>query len=500
MTLLSAPTHAPTDAPADAQAGPQSGPQSGARPRAWSVFRLGLRELLRRPSALAALTVLLVCVPLGKQDVTAAVHVTPADVASLGLVALCVWRSAVALRSGAGSLLPVPTAVLFSLVLVAVAVASIASQDPAQSLSGFVRLTQVFVLVPVAVLLSLRDRRDLGLLLGALVGAALIEGAIGVEQYLTRTGASYEGGTVRAVGTFGAQDVMAMSTVVSYGLLAALGLALEARAAGRRRAARCLGLVSAALVLPLALSFSRGSWIATGCAVTVALVLTDVRLALRGALFTAAAAVVLVGGLGVGGAGVTARLDSIASVAGAPDHSVSDRYDLWATAASIWRDHPATGVGPKEFPQFRDAHAPLRLSSGSDTAGAGAGFAREPLLSPHNMYLLILSEEGLVGLTAFAALFLALLLGTVRQTRGRSHHRSSGRPHAAFGAGLGAALLGLLVWQLVDFLYADIGGTTTVLVSVVLGLAAHGAPGPSPITPGPRPGPVRSKPPEGVAP
>jgi O-antigen ligase len=210
-------------------------------------------------------------------------------------------------------------------------------------------------------------------------------------------------------------------------------------------------------------SFSRGSWIATGCAVAVAMLLTDVRLALRGALFTAAAAVVLVGGLGVGGAGVTARLDSITRVAGAPDHSVSDRYDLWTTAGRIWRDHPVTGVGPKEFPQYRDAHAPLRLSSGSDTAGAGAGFAREPLLSPHNMYLLVLSEQGLVGLTAFAVLFLSLLLGTARLAwAGRG------------GAGPGAALVALLTWQLVDFLYADIGGTTTVLVSVVLGLAAFG--------------------------
>jgi hypothetical protein len=33
-------------------------------------------------------------------------------------------------------------------------------------------------------------------------------------------------------------------------------------------------------------------------------------------------------------------------------------------------------------------------------------------------------------------------------------------------------VVGLLVWQMVDFLYADIGGTTTVLISVVLGLCA----------------------------
>ncbi|MHA6763523.1 O-antigen ligase family protein [Streptacidiphilus sp. PAMC 29251] len=470
MTLLESPQATqsaqaaePTQAPLSAPPQPRAAASPARRPR-W----VALRALLRRPSGLAALVVLLVCVPPGNQDVSAAVHVTPADVASLGLVALCGWRAAADVARGRVGLLPGRAALLFGGILVGVAAAAIASQDPSESLSGFIRITQVFVLVPIALMLSLRDRRDLGLVLGALLTAALFEGGFGVEQYLTGTGASYEGGNIRAVGTFGASDVMAMSAVCSYGLLAALGLALEARAAGRRRAALLYGLAAGALVLPLAVSFSRGSWIATGVAVTVALLLTDVRLALRGALYTTAAAVLLVGGFGLGGASVTARLSSITTVAGAPDHSVSDRYDLWTTAGRIWRDHPVTGVGPKEFPQFRDAHAPLRLSSGSDTAGAGAGFAREPLLSPHNMYLLVLSEQGLVGLTAFAALFLALLLGTGRLAL-RERHGPGRR------AGLGAALIGLLTWQLVDFLYADIGGTTTVLVSVVLGLAACGA-------------------------
>ena len=418
----------------------------------------------RFPAALAAATVLLVCLPTGgDRNVAAAVHVTPADVVSVGLVGVCGLRAVTALRRGEGGLLPARAALLFTGVLLAVAVATAASQDPHQSLSGFVRAVQVFVLVPLAVLLSLRGRRDLRLLLAALVGAALVEGSVGVEQYLTGTGASYDGGTIRAVGTFGAQDIMAMSAVVSYGMIAALGLALEARAGGRARRAAALGAVALLLTAPLALSFSRGSWIATGCAVATALLFTDVRLLLRGAVFGLAAAVVLVGGLGLGGASVVARLSSITQVTGAaPDHSVSDRYDLWSTAGAIWRQHPATGVGPKEFPQFRDAHAPVRLSSGSDTAGAGAGFSREPLLSPHNMYLLVLSEQGLIGLTAFGALVLGLLTGTVRHAR-----RSRG--------GLAAALLGLLVWQLVDFLYADIGGPATVLVSFVLGLAAFGA-------------------------
>ncbi|MEZ0064799.1 O-antigen ligase [Streptacidiphilus sp. MAP12-20] len=427
-----------------------------------------------RPAHLAALTVLLVCVPLGNKDVTASVHVTPADVGSLVLVAvtlpLALLRRTRSPRPGTAGTVFVNTALslhmalLFAGVLVAVGVATAASMDPHQSISGFVRFVQIFVVVPSAVLYAVRDRRDLRMVLGAFASAALLEGAVGVEQYVTGTGASFAGGSQRAVGTFGAQDVMAMSVVVSFGLLASLGLTLEARREQRTVAMRWWALATSALAAPLALSFSRGSWIATAVAGTVVMLLTDARLLLRTGVALAAVGVVVLGGLtaaGVVGAGgaaggagsegsVTARLTSIGSVTGAADHSVTDRYDLWTTAGRIWREHPLTGVGPKEFPVYRDAHAPLRLSSGSDTGGAGAGFSREPLLSPHNMYMLVLSEQGLLGLTAFAT----LLLGT------------------ALGAWRTPAVVGLLVWQMVDFLYADIGGTTTVLISVVLGLCA----------------------------
>jgi hypothetical protein len=424
------------------------------------------------PAQLVALTVLLVCVPLGDQDVTASVHVTPADVGSLVLVAVTL---PFALRRRT-RFLTRSTALLLGGVLLAVGIATAASRDPHESLSGFVRFAQIFVIVPAAVLYAVRDRRDLRLALTAFAVAALIEGAVGVEQYLTGTGASFAGGDSRAVGTFGAQDVMAMSVVVSFGLLACLGLSLEARRERRRRAAAWWALAAGALIVPLALSFSRGSWIATAVAVTMMLALADIRLLLRVGIVLAAAGVVLLGGLtaagvignGNGGEGsVAARLSSIGSVTGEADQSVTDRYDLWTTAGRIWREHPLTGVGPKEFPAFRDAHAPLRLSSGSDTAGAGAGFSREPLLSPHNMYMLVISEQGLLGIAAFGA----LMLGT------------------ALGAWRTPVVVGLLVWQLVDFLYADIGGTTTVLVSVVLGLCASApARGGPLVIPGPRTG------------
>ncbi|MGW2251244.1 O-antigen ligase family protein [Kitasatospora sp. NPDC001660] len=420
-----------------------------------SAFRKALPALADRPNLLAAATVLLVCVPTGEKDVTAAVHITAADLASLALVALTARN----LLRGRLPAVGRATCVQFAGIVVAAAVATVGSIDPAGSVTGFVRLVQVFVLVPAAVLCSLRDRTDQRLILGSFVAAALIEGAVGANQYLTRTGASYTGRPIRAVGTFGALDIMAMSTVVSYGLLAALALALGERGSGgNARLRRAMSAAAAFLAFPLAVSFSRGSWIATGAAATVLLLRADARLFVRGVVLGAAAAVVLVGGLGPGASGVTERLRSIGSVEAAPDQSVSDRYDLWATATRIWQDHPVHGAGPKAFQQLRDSRAPLRLSSGSDTADSTIGFQREPLLSPHNMYFLVLSEQGLIGIVAYAALFLGLLLGCLRRSRGP-----------------GPAAPALLTWVLVDFLYADIGGTTTVLTSVVLGLAARAA-------------------------
>ncbi len=98
--------------------------------------------------------------------------------------------------------------------------------SPEAGLTGLGRYLQVFVLVPAAVVLLVRDRGDVRLLAWSMVGLAVWQGTVGVHQYATGTGASYQGEQVRAVGTFGPQDVMGMATVVSLGLVCAVGLAL----------------------------------------------------------------------------------------------------------------------------------------------------------------------------------------------------------------------------------------------------------------------------------
>jgi O-antigen ligase len=380
-----------------------------------------------------------------------------ADAVSGLVVAVCV---AVTLRRAERPLTRT-AAIILGMPVVGIAVAAAGSDSPSSALVGMVRYCQIFVLVPVSVLVLVRDRRDFRLLAWSFVGLALWQGSIGIQQYLTGTGASYMGEDIRAVGTFGPTDVMGMATVVSYGLVAAVGLALGARTAARRTPALLCAL---ALLLPLALSFSRGAWIATVVACGAQVLLAGVRRAVRLFAVTAAAAVVLVGGFGVGTQLLQERMSSITQVADAPDQSVTDRYTMWAAAVDMWSEHPATGVGLKEFPVHRDSHASLALSSGSDTAGAGAAFKRQPLLSPHNMYLLVLSEQGLTGLVALAGGWIALLLLALRRL-GRGART---RP----GPDCGLVACGLLGWQLVDFVYADIGGPSTVLTAVVIGLAA----------------------------
>ncbi|MEU0943947.1 O-antigen ligase family protein [Streptomyces canus] len=416
---------------------------------------LTLPHVRQWPPVLPVLAVVaLLALPLTPGDEGGA---GPADAVSALVVVYCAIRLVRDRRRP----LSRTAVVLLGLPVAGLALAATGAASPGAGISGMGRYLQVFVLVPAAVMLLIRDRNDFRLLAWAFVGLAVWQGAIGTHQYMTGTGASYQGQDIRAVGTFGASDVMGMATVVSFGLVCSVGLALG-RTSVRQRAvaAGC----AVALLLPLALSFSRGAWIATAVTCGAQLVLAGLRRALTVTAAVAATGVILVGGFGLGSAQLQERIDSVTRVTDAPDRSVTDRYTLWAAAAGMWREHPLTGVGLKGFPEHRDTHASLALSAGSDTEGAGADFRKQPLLSPHNMYLLVLAEQGLLGLLALAGCWLGLL---VCGLRGLSRAQRD-------GPGLDCALVacGLLIWQLTDFLYADIGGPSTVLTAVCFGLVA----------------------------
>jgi O-antigen ligase len=421
-----------------------------------------VRTVLARPAWLAALSVLLICVPISR-DLSASANISPGD---LGFAAL---GAAVVPAVLNGARLP-PSGLWLAMAaaVVGFGAATLTSMDLGTSVWGFVRYVEIFVVVPVALVLAVRDRRDLRLVCGALLTAAVIQGTIGTWQYLTRTGASFAGANVRAVGTFGAVDVMGLATVVGIGIVVALGLALVLRGGAQV----ALVALAALLVVPLLLSLSRGALVAT-IGATVAMLLTVApRVTLRVAPFAAAAVFVLAGTLAADAtAGVGPRVATIASSLTDPDRSVSDRYDLWATATGMWGDQPLTGVGLKMFPSYRDSYAPLHLSSGSDVEDPTSGYHRQALLSPHNLYLLVLSEQGLIGALGLGGFLFGLAMLTWRRTRREAG--ALGLPDGRHPDGrlISAVAVGALSWTLINSLFGDIGGQGTVLMSVSIGLA-----------------------------
>src|SRR4051812_20368818 len=117
-------------------------------PLAW--FLAGVDVAVRRPSVLVVGTVLLICVPSRISDVSASGHITAADLAAGVVVAVLAVRLLGGDRSTARrGWLP------FGAALAAFAVATVTASDVAASAIGFVRYSELFVLVPVAVAMSL---------------------------------------------------------------------------------------------------------------------------------------------------------------------------------------------------------------------------------------------------------------------------------------------------------------------------------------------------------
>lgn len=79
------------------------------------------------------------------------------------------------------------------------------------------------------------------------------------------------------------------------------------------------------------------------------------------------------------------------------------RYDLWKSGWQMWLDHPITGVGLGRFDDYLYAYWPVP----------------HPLrvLTPHNTYIQILAETGLVGFIFFS-LMIAI---TIKNFKSRTH-------------------------------------------------------------------------------
>lgn len=411
---------------------------------------------MARPSTWVAVTIVsLAVIPAQSADSAGG---TPSDLA-LGIAALL--AIGVVLRGRQLAVIRSVPAVGFLTIGVLGLVATAVAGNFPQNVVGGLRFVELFLLAPVAVMVALRTRTDAFVVLGSLVGLAFVEGSLGLVQYVTGTGAGIGAESVRAVGTFGAYNIGAVAHITALGFLPCLAVAVV-----QRGALRSWAVVGAAVLLVANLAaLSRGAWVAVAVAALVVVSRGRPRRLLATVAILGIAAAVVVPSVASTGSKIGQRAASLLSSGSAPDQSLIDREALWRAATQMALDHPLTGVGPRGFADHRDAYADFSLLGSSDISFGGS-FQQIALKSPHSMYLLVASEQGLIAAGVLLTVLLVVLArGLVRAARRRTDLSTT---VALMGAGL-------LSFELVSMVTGDLGGRESLLTGVALGLAGWAA-------------------------
>jgi O-antigen ligase len=224
-----------------------------------------------------------------------------------------------------------------------------------------------------------------------------------------------------------------------------LPLAVAYLLAGRMNVVVRILLGYAVLVMAagLAVTFSRGGWVAT----TVGL------LALLGILaghrnHRGRALLLLVVLLGGGTILVTnylsktvSYMERVGKSGSGPELNLNVRFDVWSAAERMWLDHLWWGVGPAHFDYRFPEYRPVSTQMRPDRA--------------HNDYLNLLADWGAAGgiiVLAGVAVFVAGLAKTWRHVRRSENDFGSGQSNRfAFFLGASVGLLALAVHSAVDF-------------------------------------------------
>ncbi|MBL29391.1 MAG: hypothetical protein CMM50_17810 [Rhodospirillaceae bacterium] len=143
--------------------------------------------------------------------------------------------------------------------------------------------------------------------------------------------------------------------------------------------------------------------------------------------------------------------------------SVEFREQYNDIAISIWEENPILGIGLNNFSEGLRKRAPtLARINDKLEKDLRKQYNLRTFAPVHNMYLLILSEIGVVGLFAFFYFYLGVML------RGLSAVARSDTLASSFCVGLTIGLFGQLFQQTIDFsLWYDVGMIT---IGIIFGL------------------------------
>ena len=285
----------------------------------------------------------------------------------------------------------------------------------------------------------------------AMVAAGSVLATLGIYQAVTGSFGSELGGLARIKQAQIYGDVFEPRIAGPLGdpnffaqiLLILVPLALALAWISRTRLGRTAGYGAAALLVAgTVLTYSRGA------ALALALVLA-LSLAAHGVRRRDVVAAGLLGALALPflPADFTRRLGTLEEVlpwaegeALRPDSSFEERRLVTAAAWAMFLDHPVRGVGPGNYT--------VRYQPYGDRVGSTARLYADPSEDhyPHNLYLEIGAETGVIGLLAFGVL-LVVAVGSLESARERL--RAVGeRGAAVLARGTVIAIVGYLVSSL----------------------------------------------------
>jgi O-antigen ligase len=221
-----------------------------------------------------------------------------------------------------------------------------------------------------------------------------------------------------------------------------------------------LGYASLVVLGGIAVSLSRGGWLATIFALAIFFSLLLLHRTYRlPALVVLIALVGLTAYVGRNAVIVRDRIERIFA-SGRLDDDM--RFSLWRPATRLWLDHPWFGAGPAHFDVRFAEYRPVEVQMRPDRV--------------HNDYLNTLADWGAVGLALVLAVVALLMAGVVktwnfvRGTASDLGNKSSNKFAFVIGASTGVAAI--LVHSVVDF-NMHIPANAILLICLMALLSSH---------------------------
>jgi O-antigen ligase len=221
-----------------------------------------------------------------------------------------------------------------------------------------------------------------------------------------------------------------------------------------------LGYASVVMIAGVAVTLSRGGWVATGLELVA---VSGVLLCHRNYRIQALVLLLVLGGFACFLApqmeAARARFQKVYSSGKADDM----RLSIWRPAVLMWEDNFWLGVGPGQFDDRFRQYRPLDVQLRPDRA--------------HNEYLNTLADYGLLGTALVAAAWVLLYLGVakawkfVRAAPDDFARKKSNKFAFMLGSSLG--LLGILLHSVLDF-HFHIPANAILAVTLMALLSSQG--------------------------